>query len=485
MDIKKRLNFNFLDYNLVILIIGRIAIATASIVAVRVTTEYLTPSELGAISQLNSLANFYSVTLIIPFAHFMNRGLLEWFQINRLKKNSKIFLFYILFIFLIVLILTFILQYNYRIINGFSLNVTVLLVGLIFLTTAISSFGTTSLNILGFRTAFVLFTNFTVWGSLLFSLLFVTLNKNALNWTLGQICGLTMGCISLMFFFDKANNKFEKKINNEEVIFSVKSIFNFSWPILITAALWWIQSQSYKFIISSKQGIANVGYFAIGYSLGSMPIALYESIIGQYLEPKFLKSLLNQNEQGKGKAWDKYASVYLPGLILSTILTLVSIKYAAKILLNESYQEAAINIAIGAVLIECVRAAGSMMYHLGTAKMDNKITILPVSVGAILSPLFVYIFSNYSPIFGTLSGLFITNIIVFSIIIIFSKKALPINWPISKIITTLLYCIPIIILTLVMNNLYPNASWFYSFLFIIINLVYVLIVIYFSKLFKS
>ena len=433
--------------SLVIIILGRLCIALAAIVSVRISTNLLTPSQLGSLAQLISFYTFFSMLLLIPVSHYISRGFLDWLDANQIWKISRHFFIYILIITVLSTVVSGAIQWKWNLVNGFSVLAVYTLTGFAILANAFNLYGTTGLNLLNQRGKFVLFSILSSWSSIGIGAFLFVRYKSPFFWNLGQSLGLMVGCISIFFLWkqlkklSKQNNVIEQ---HNTIPFSAKAIFKFSWPIIIIAALWWIQSQSYKFILDKVQGIANVGFFVIGYNLAASPIAMYESVMSQYLEPIFFAELKNQGSEGQTRAWNNYARRYLPGLVVIGIFIASAAPYLAEILVGKAFRATAIKVATWAAIIETMRAASAMMYHLGMAKVDNRMTILPVAAGAVLAPLGVFFLGKLDPIFGTLAGLFIAGLVVLIIIIISSRWVLPITWPFKSVLIALALSIPMV-----------------------------------------
>jgi O-antigen/teichoic acid export membrane protein len=439
-----------IEHNLLLIFLGRFSVAVASIIAIKLTTIYLSPSQLGSISLLNSSINLITIMFIVPVTHYMTRGFLDWSNKGTLIYNIKFYIKYVIWVSLFCSFCLLILQKKYNLINGFDyLNIFLLLI-LMLLFTTVSTFSGTGLNILNQRRNFILFSNISAWTSLLASIVLINTFNTHISWAYGQIIGPLLASASIFILFNRIKdlNNNELKIDNDNlntVPFNFTSIFTFSWPIVITAFLWWIQSQSYKFLLEKNFGLQNVGYFTIGFTLAAMPISMYETIIGQYLEPLFYKNLQNQNKLGQANAWNIYSSFYLPGLVIVTVFLFSSHKLLVQLLLDEKYWLLTDKIVPWALLIEFMRATGAMMYHLGIAKLDNKITILPVMTGAISAPFCIYFFTKIDSIYGTIIGLFISGFLSLTISVYISRKALPIKWPYTKMLKYLLFSMPIFI----------------------------------------
>lgn len=458
-----------------VIIVGRIGIALAGVITVKLSTVLLKPDQLGSISQLNSLVNLFNISLVIPVAHFMTRGFLDWYDSNQLSTNTKKYLGYVLVVSVASVLVSGAIQWQWNLVNGFGILSVMLLVGLNIIAQPINSFGTTGFNLFGFRKTNVFFTNLVAWTSLGCSILLFYVYRNTFSWSMGQVVGFMAGCFSFFLIWKKISNHsvVELPVHEHAIIFSRKAVFAFSWPFLFTSSLWWIQTQSYRFILEKIQGLSEVGLFATAYALAAMPIMLYESIITQYLEPSFFGELKNQGREGQIKAWNKYAYLYLPGIAIAGAYVAAATPFLAKIFLGKEYRSVAIQVTCWAAIIETMRAAGAMMFQLGMAKVDNRMTIFPAIAGAILAPLGVIYFGGMHPIAGTITGLFIAGLIVLLINVFLSYKVLPITWPVKRIVQALLLTMPVTFGLPVLHYFFPEPNYLVSFLALSVSALYI------------
>jgi O-antigen/teichoic acid export membrane protein len=465
-----------INYNLIILVLGRLGVAIAGIVSVRISTSYLTPDQLGSLSQLVSFYTFFYTLLLIPISHYVTRGFLEWLNNGLIKKNIIYFILYMAFVSIVTIFVTAFLQQKFQIVYGFSVYYISILSGLAVFSTGINTFVTTSFNLLNKRVKYALISNLSVWLSIgLAAFLFIK-KRNLAFWNLGQSIGLLIASFSIYLIwksFDASVNS-----NSNSIPFKRKAILKFSWPIVVIAILWWIQSQSYRFILEKVSNISNVGFFVVGYNLASAPLAIYENIMTQYLQPIFYKDIVNQDSEGQARAWNSFARNFLPGLVVVGIFVSASSRYLANILLAEKFREMATSVCMIFALIEMMRVAGGMMYHLGIAKLDNRMTVLPVLSGAILAPVCVFTFSKVNPFYGTLLGLFIAGLVVLILIYIFSHKVLPVKWPIKEVSLAFLMSLPLYFIFYFFNKIFINPSFFFSFFVLILGFLYVILIMF-------
>ncbi len=161
--------------------------------------------------------------------------------------------------------------------------------------------------------------------------------------------------------------------------------------------------------------------------------------------------------------------MYLPGLVLSGIFIAAGTPFLANVLLGKEFREVAIKITAWAAVIETMRATGSLMFHLGIAKADNRLTIIPVAAGAILAPTGVYFLGRINPLYGTIAGLLIASSVVLFIIIILSHKVLPITWPVKRMLYVILLGIPLAAGLLATHYFFPQMGFIYSLIVLLIS----------------
>ena len=424
---------------------GRAGVAMAQIIAVRISTQLLTPVQMGGVSQMGSLASFFSLLLVVPVGHYITRGFLEWHDAGRLQRYLRCYCAYIVSVAFVAAVAAGAIQLQWHLVSGFGTPAVVLLISIYMLASPISSLGATGLNLLNQRVKFALFSNVPVWVALCLSpILFIRYGSPAF-WSLGQYVGLAFGGLSCWVLWRHLSARAVVPLPAQErtLSFSVSAVFGFAYAQGITSILWWLQSQSYRFVLDRIQGTANVGLFAVGYSLAAVPIALYEGLFGQFYEPVFYGELKGQGSEGQARAWNNYARAYLPGLVLVGTYVAAGVPFLAQVLLGGTFRAAAIQVALWAAIIEAMRAAGAMMHFLGMAKVDMRILIPPVFAGALLAPLSVLILGQLDPLLGTVAGLFIAGFAGMMIMVITSRRVLPIDWPVRRMMVGLLLSIPL------------------------------------------
>jgi O-antigen/teichoic acid export membrane protein len=317
---------------------------------------------------------------------------------------------------------------------------------------SLHTMGTSGLNLIGHRFLYVLFGNIAAWGGLILALWYSNSAASPEMWLLGIFCGFLLSSLSYAFLirYAKAGALAISSDASGMLPFDWRTVFMFVWPQAMVFVLWWIQSQSYRFVLSWVADIATVGLFAAGYMICSVPMQTFESLFNEFYSPTLYRALKGQDKEGMARAWNAYAAAYIPAVILFGAFLVGNAAFMVKLLLGEQFQ-AVTAILIWPALTETFRAISSTLHQLGLAKIDMTVNVLPVMVGALVAPTLVYVLAPYEPLLGTALALLAAGVAVFAIVIPISCRALPVTWPIRRIMYAVALSIPLCLVGRVMG----------------------------------
>lgn len=372
---------------MLIIILGRIAQIILVIITMRVATTFLPPAEMARVFLISSAVAFYASILLNPVGMFMNRRLYSWNATGRIGYYYNYFWMYLLFVGLVASVSMAILVSTNLLVFHTDLG---WLLFLIFSSTLISTANQMvipGLNLLGYRTWFIYLTLATTAGSLVVaSILVIIIKPSAEYWLMGLLIGqLLIAFVGRSIFY----KHIKPPIPKDEVAMGIsknhlKLLWNFAWPILISAVLIWAQTQSYRFFMESSLGLVQVGLFVAGYGISAGIIAAFESIFTTYLQPIFYKHVSREDVIEQGKAWTNYASAILPSLLLVWFLTVASAPELTRLLLDGEYRDSSHFVVWGAIA-ELARVANGIYGMVAHAKMNTKILLWPNVIGAVVS----------------------------------------------------------------------------------------------------
>jgi Na+-driven multidrug efflux pump len=109
-------------------------------------------------------------------------------------------------------------------------------------------------------------------------------------------------------------------------------------------------------------------------------------------------------------------------------------------------------------LTETFRAISSTLHHLGLAKVDMTVNVLPVVLGAFVSPCLVYLLASHEPLLGTALALLAAAMVAFAAVIPISRRALPVVWPVRRIMYAAALAVPLCLLGRAMDAGFGQLS---------------------------
>ena len=376
---------------MILLALGRMLQFIFLLITLRVATHVLEPNEMGKLSIVVSTISFFALFLLNPIGMYMNRHLHEWCKdggVHRYLLNFFLYLIGVSFFAFVVLVL--IVKSGWYEVNISLHWLLFLIVGnLVFAT--INQVSISNMNLLGYRGWFTILNIATVVLNLVSAFLLSKLFPNrAEYWLSGILLGQTLvGFIGLYLFFNKI--KYVKAGAREKTFSRFKAILKYSWPISVAVVLGWIQSQSYRYQMESSLGLYELGLFVAGYGLSSGLIAGFDSIITAYFQPIFYQRLAHKENGGENLAWIEYASFAIPSLLLTGFLIAASAPELVQLILGPVYQGSVVFVIYGA-FGEIARTAISVFGMAAHARMNTRWLIYPNAVGALATPILVWLF---------------------------------------------------------------------------------------------
>lgn len=444
---------------LLMLGLGRGFQVLAGLITIRIATTMLSPGELGSMNQVMSLAILGTSTLLIPLGAYIARGCLDWIDAGVLSQRLGSYLRIVLAVALGLGSVAWLMQRHFSLVLGVTPLWVAGLVALYTLGFALQTLGTSGLNLIGHRFLYVLFGNIAAWGGLLFAIWWSSYQSGPEVWLLGIFCGFLLASLSYMLFdrYARMSIPTHSAPLHKVLPFDWWTLFMFVGPQAVAFVFWWIQSQSYRFILSWVADITTVGLFAAGYMICSMPMQIFENLFNDFYSPTLFRALRGQNTEGIARAWSAYAAAYIPAVILFGAFLVGNATFMVKLLLGEQFQAIA-SILIWPALTETFRAMSSTLHQLGLAKVDMTVNIYPLMMGALLAPILVYALASYEPLLGTALALLMAGVVVFVMVIPISCRALPIAWPVRRILYAGALGLPLCFLGWIMAARFEDLS---------------------------
>ncbi|GAB4507068.1 MAG: hypothetical protein Tsb0026_01150 [Sulfuricaulis sp.] len=463
-----------------ILVIGRGMQILAALATIKIATSLMSPGQIGSVNQVTSLAVLLSSTFIAPVSTYLGRGLVGWRESGTLTIYLGRYLEFVTMSSVILASAMWLAEGMANFVPAVSSPWLFLLVLAYLMFFSIHTAATSGLVILERRTAYIVFTNIAPWAGLFLAVILLYQYAQPEVWLLGIFGGFLLSSTAIFVLLSSSRGNRGQAVSDSPrpvIPFTVRSVFLFAFPQAIVYVLWWVQSQSYRFILDDIAGLASVGLFFAAYALCSMPMTTFETLFNEYYSPTLYRNLKGENREQRAEAWNAYANAYIPAVVLFGMFLIGVGPYLAKILLGEEFQ------GVGAIIVwpamtETMRAVSSSLYTMGIVKVDMRLNIPPVVAGALISPLLVYMLAPQDPLVGTGVALFAAGLAVLLVVIPISYRALPVKWPWMRIVQAVILGLPMVIAGAVASSSAPVILWTDAIVTLIIVVIYLTVAEY-------
>lgn len=377
-----------------ILVGGRLLQALLTIASFRLLTAYLAPADLGGFYLIISVSTLFGMFLLGPVGMYINRRLFAW---HASKNVYNHFLGYNIFA-MAVAAFAFISVW----LAWFFLGVGSQLSGVTFaLVVACYVYVLNwnqnfvpALNVLGYKSLFVVFNVLTTGLGLVLSVTFVSFfSSNSISWMAGLITATGIAAIG-------AEYALRRKLGEDKSGFfgggsyfckgSVLSIAAFSIPLSGAAFFMWAQNQSYRVIIEKTNGAEFLGYMAVGFSIATSVAGIIESLVQQIYFPWYYKKITVGDKRARQEALMELTSNALPVYLIYLFFILGSAEYLVNFLVDSKYKEVFVYARYGA-FIEFFRMSCNIFASAAHSEMNTRILLKPYIIGGVSAVVFSFL----------------------------------------------------------------------------------------------
>jgi len=439
---------------------GRLSIVVATVVSVRLMTTVLSPTEVGRYSVLSAFAMWFSLTLVSPAGNYMYRNFMEWVEAGALWRQ------YSRYLGLLCLIACFaaaasILAHATGLL-GIPIGagaLAVCMVGIL-LALTINSVLLTSLNLLGHRELYVVYTSATAWVGLgISAALILGIRHDAKLWIAGQVSGWALLSIAGYLGLRRSVSHVPRHMSKAPLQPQQQGLWTFAWPLVISTSLYWFQVQGYRIELEHWISASSVGLLTTGLLLGANPVATIDTLLSEYLRPHYYKAIACNDRAKQEAAWSSMAGIFLAVLIPVAVLVGFSGPFLTVVLVGPSFGSVAPLIGWG-VLIELLRAVNSLYALAAHTRFQTRATLSPAVVGTVMIIVSIVPLARWNLYAGSGAALALgmggsTAYLALSLLGSFRPKI-----PYSQLIRSIAFSIPIA-LTLIVAQLtvpHPSAS---------------------------
>ncbi len=428
---------------MLVISLSRVVQFSLLLLTLRLSTEYLTPEEIGIISLTTSTIGLFALFLINPIGMYINRRLHDWIGRRMVFEYLKIYWVYLVLVNLIAACTLYLLNANDIWKPNINITLFILIVcgNLTFAT--INQLYMSMINMMGHMGWFATLTVATVGVSLVAAVLFVNLiSPNAQFWLFGLLIGhFVIGGLGWYVFSHRISYiemndvaPIRLKISN------INSVLTYAWPVAIAVTLGWMQNQGYRYVMEYKISLIDLGIFVAGFGISAGLMSGIETILSNYFQPIFYSKINQNKDDDIKKAWVEYVECMLPPLWLSTVAIIAVAPVLTEILLGKNFSESGIFIVWGA-LSEFGRVATAAVGMASHAKMKTIHLVTPNLVGALFTLiLLVPMIDNFGAI-GVGVTLVIASCLSFTAGTLITKRYLGMMPPLDIVFKSFIYSV--------------------------------------------
>lgn len=376
---------------------GKLGQMLAALVTLHVMTSLMGPVMVATVSQFNSLGSLVYGLLAYPVITFFMRHQQEWRNEGVLAGNLRYFLRYILAIAALSAIALALVQQLFHIVSGVSPLTCALVTGLLATTLSLQSMGTNGLNVFSRSGGYVLFNNLGVWSvPLIGGLLFTLVSPQPLYWMFGLILGQGLCSISLVVLGRMARQPHGHGGSG----LHVRTMLHFASAQSVSFALWWMQSQSYRFTLGAMGLAKIVGLVASAQMITNQLMQAFTSVMGDFFMP-----MIMSREGATREGLSKFVNALLPATLFFGA-TLIGIgPLLVRLFLGSRFHGVASFIAINAAM-DTMWGIYAILCYVSTARVDMRATVQTTLIGGLLTLVLAPLLSSVlPPLLGTLLGL--------------------------------------------------------------------------------
>jgi len=425
------------------------------LLTLRLSTEFLTPVDIGMISLVTSTVGLFALFLINPIGMYVNRRLYDWIMQGAIYKYLKMYWAFLFSVNIIAALAIYLLNifdiWKPNIQIGFFI---LIICGNLTFTT-VNHLYMSMINMMGRIGWFAGLTVATFGVSLLTAVVLIHLiTPNAQYWLIGLLFGqLLIGVLGRYIFVYKINYlEIDNSVAIRLNLSSINRVISYAWPIAIAVALGWMQSQGYRYVMEYKISLVELGIFVAGFGISVGLMSGIETILTNYFQPIFYSKISQEKDDGINIGWVEYMECMLPPLWLTTVFIILMAPVLTQILLGENFVGSRDFIVWGAIS-EFGRVATAAVGMASHARMKTIYLITPNLVGAVFASILLVPMINQYGSIGVGMTLVMASFLSFFTSIIVTKRYLDMI-PSPKIIYhSFVYSVSIVILWIIVSSL--------------------------------
>ncbi len=439
---------------------GRISQIVILLVTTRIITSLLSPGQMGRFSIIYTAAALFIALFINGASLYVERRLLEWKLEGTVIRNVGRFVGYLFLSGVAASIFILISQAAIGI-DISSLWLIILVFSLVFITNLNGCFASW-LNILRKRLWFILTSNLTLVSGLLISIfLVVSFSRTAEYWIGGQILGqVSLIALGGLLFFKVIKASQGERVAPVSHESSMSAVLRFVLPLSMASLVLWLQTQSYRFMLGRLSGLEVLGFFTVGFHLGSRLVERFGVLFSNFYNPIFYEEIAKASPEKKARAWNGYAEAFFPAVILVGLFVSSGGPFIAKIFVAEQFQKIAGSVVFWGSLTALTLSLISTYKMVGVAQLQMKGLIVPYILGTIVALGGILVLSRWNPYIGTGVSLLSGALTTLVYLVARMHRLLPVRFPSRHVAWSVVYSLPVVVLLVILRIIiYDPTLW--------------------------
>lgn len=408
---------------------GRVMQLMAALIALKLSTTLLVPAELGQINQMAAVGALFASGVVLPVVVYFARGIVGWAAAGQFTQRLVQALAVFASLAAVLTVIGTGIQSAWTPVHGITLLWFAVLLAVYVFGFPTYTLMINCVSVMGQRGRSSGYANLAAWSGLGLAIALYLEFSDPWYWLLGTFAGYLLAAQALWIVRPAPHAQpATPTATLAPLPFSLGPVFAFAWPQVIIFAFWWTQSQSYRFILAEVSTVAAVGLFFAGYTLVSVPMQAFEGAFNEVYSPTLYRNFESGGAPAASQAWNRYASAYMPSIILFGCCLAGCAPHFARLALGPEFQVATAFL-LWPALAETARALSSVIHTLGIAKVDMRILLPPTALGAIAAPAFILLLAPTSPLMGTGMALCLASCCVLVAVYVLTRFAAPVVWP--------------------------------------------------------
>jgi len=430
--------------DMAILIGGHAAQAFILLATTRIMTALLSPQEMGRFAIIYTIIALILALSISSVGTYIQRRIIEWKRAGTVRFYIRRYIEFLFGMAVFAAGLIVFLKHQAGIAVDISdAWIVVIVVGLVFISNVNLGY-IVNLNIFKKRLWFTVCSNFTLLVGLLIAVVLVSVfAPRAEYWILGQIIGqFILGVIGAALFYRIVPPL--KSGNTAGLLHPafLSDVLRFVWPLSVSSMIIWIQSQSYRFVMEYMHGMSVVGFFTVGFNLGSRLVEKVYNLLLNFYDPIFFTNIADSDRSQRVRVWNSFAGFFIPAMALFSIYVCFSGHFLARIFFAPGFRPISAGVIFwgGAVMFILNIVAAYKKVGIADLKMTG--LIAPYTLGACVTLAGVFIFSEWDPYQGVGLALLLGSLTMAVYLMIKMHKLLPVSFPLRRTLWAILAAVP-------------------------------------------